>query len=125
MMKKILDFFSVFGSTGTLVCCAIPAVLSVIAGGAAVSAFVTVFPWVIPISRYKGWLFLVAGILLIINGVLTLKPKSKMVCAITGGKGCEVAGGFTKVVFWFAVTVYCIGAFAAYALVPLLIFFEG
>jgi len=120
MWKKVVDFFSLFGSTATLLCCAIPATLSVLVGGAAIGSFVSVFPWVIPLSKHKDLLFLVAGSLLAFNGILTLKPKGVVACTITGGKGCEVAGKFTRGMFWFSVTLYCIGAFAAYALVPIM-----
>jgi mercuric ion transport protein len=125
MLKKITDFASLFPSSATLLCCAIPALLSVVAGGAAVSSFVSAFPWLIPLSENKNWLFLGAGALLAFNGVLTLRPKGTVACAITGGKGCEAAGGITKNVFWFAVILYGIGAFVAYALVPILIFLES
>lgn len=125
MKEKVISFFSLFGSTATLLCCALPALLSVIAGGAAVGALISTFPWLIPLSRYKDWIFLIAGILLLVNGFLTLRPKGKLACAITGGKGCEVAGSFTKGMFWFSVVLYSIGAFVAYALVPIIQFLEG
>ena len=125
MYKKLMDFGSLFTSSATLLCCAIPALLSVIAGGAAVSAFASTFPWLIPLSQNKDWLFLGAGTLLLVNAFLTLRPKGKVACAITGGKGCEVAGNMTKRIFWVSVTIYAVGAFAAYALVPVLIFFES
>jgi len=124
MWKKVVDFLSLFGSGATLLCCAIPALLSVIAGGAAVGSFVSIFPWLIPLSEHKDKLFLVAGILIIFNGFLTLRPKGKVACAITGGKGCEVAGSMTKGLFWFSVSLYTIGAFVAYALVPIMRLFE-
>jgi len=124
MWKKVVDFFSLFGSSATLFCCAIPATLSVFVGGAAIGSFVSVFPWVIPLSRHKGLLFLVAGSLLLFNGILTLRPKGKVACALTGGKGCDVAGAFTRRMFWFSVSLYGIGAFAAYALVPVMRLFE-
>ena len=123
--KKIVGFLALFGSTGTLLCCAVPALLSVLAGGAAVGAFLSTFPWIIPLSRHKEWLFLRAGLLLVFNAILTFRPKGKLACSITGGKGCEVAGGFTKGVLWFSILLYGFGAFVAYALVPILRFFEG
>jgi len=125
MKEKIISFFSLFGSSTTLLCCALPALLSVIAGGAAVGSLISAFPWLIPLSMYKNWLFLAAGILLALNGVMTLRPKGKLACAITGGKGCEVAGNFTKGMFWLSVGLYSIGAFVAYSLVPIIRFFEG
>jgi len=114
-----MDFGSLFTSSATLLCCAIPAVLSTLVGGAAVGAFVSTFPWLIPLSQQKNWLFLGAGILLTINGILILRPKGKVACAITGGKGCEVAGNFSKGMFWFSIALYGIGAFFAYAYVPI------
>lgn len=125
MRKKIMSFLSLFGSGATLLCCALPAILSIIAGGTALGAFLSAFPWLIPLSRHKEWIFVVAGILLVINGIFVLKPKGKVACTITGGKGCEGAGGLTKGVFWFSVLLYSIGAFSAYALVPILRFFES
>jgi mercuric ion transport protein len=124
MWKKIVDFFSVFGSTATLLCCALPALLSVIVGGAAVSAFVSSVPWVIPLSENKGWLFLATGILLVFNSFLTFRPKGKLACSITGGKGCDTAGGFSRAVLWFAIGIYLAGAFFAFALVPILELFS-
>jgi len=123
MREKTISFFSLFGSSATLLCCALPATLSIIAGGTAVGALLSAFPWLIPLSRHKEWIFLVAGVLLIINGIFVLKPQGKVACSITGGKGCEVAGGLTKGIFWFSVILYSIGAFTAYALVPIIRFF--
>ena len=120
MREKIMSFFSLFGSTATLLCCALPATLSIIAGGAAVGSLISVFPWLIPISKHHNWIFLIAGILLLINGIFVIKPKGKVACSITGGKGCEVAGNFSKWMFWISVTLYSIGAFFAYAFVPLM-----
>lgn len=125
MKEKAVNFLALFGSTGTLLCCALPAALAAIAGGAAISAYVSVFPWVIPLSRHKGWIFIVAGALIVFNGVLTFRPRGRLVCAITGGKGCEVAGAFSKSLFWIAAAVYAAGAFMTYGIVPLLEFLGG
>jgi len=43
MREKIMSFFSLFGSTATLLCCALPATLSIIAGGAAVGSLISIF----------------------------------------------------------------------------------
>lgn len=118
MKEKVMSFLSLFGSSATLLCCALPAALSVIAGGAAVGSLISVFPWLIPISKYHNWIFLVAGILLFVNGVSVLRPKGKVACTVTGGKGCDVAGGFSKRMFWFSIILYGIGFFFAYLYVP-------
>ena len=124
-MKKLMDFLSLFGSTATLFCCALPALLAAVAGGAAVGSLLLAFPWLIPLSVHKHWLFLGAGALLIFNGFLTLKPHGAVACSVTGGKGCAVAGTFTRRMFWFSVTLYGIGVFTAYVLIWIIRFFEG
>ena len=125
MKSQFVNFLSVFTSTGTLLCCALPAALAAVAGGAAVGTLVTTFPWLIPLSRHKEWIFLAAGALILLSAILTLRPQGKLACSITGGKGCEVAGGFTKSMFWSSLGIYGVGGFFAYAIVPLLRLMEG
>ena len=96
MKEKVINFLSIFTSTGTLFCCAIPAAIAAIAGGAAIGAYVSTFPWIIPLSKYKGVLFLVAGVLIVVNGLFTLRPQSKLVCSVTGGSGCVRPVGLEK-----------------------------
>lgn len=117
-----MSFFSLFGSSATLLCCALPAALSMIAGGAAVGALISIFPWLIPLSRYHNGIFLVAATLLLINGIFIFRPNGKVACAVTGGKGCEAAGKFSKGIFWISVVLYAIGFFFTYAYVPIVKF---
>ena len=114
------SFLSLFTSTGTLLCCALPATLAAIAGGAAVSVLISVFPWLIPLSIHKHWLFIIAALLLILNGIFIFRPQSKWVCKMTGDSGCEVAGRMTRNLFFISLTIYLVGAFFAYALAPLM-----
>ena len=125
MKQRLVSFLSLFTSTGTLLCCALPAALAAVAGGAAVGTMLSVLPWLIPLSRHKGWLFVVAGVLIVFNGVLVLKPHGKLACSITGGKGCEVAGGFSKAMLWISTGIYTIGVAFAYAVVPIIELLEG
>jgi hypothetical protein len=120
--QKASSFFALFTSTGTLICCALPAAVAAFAGGAAVTSMISTFPWMVTLSGYKEWIFLGSGIMLLISGILVYRPKGKMACSITGGEGCEVAGRFTKVMFWSSVIIYSTGAFFAYALVPMMRF---
>ncbi len=118
--QRVSSFLALFTSTGTLLCCALPAAVSTLAGGAAVIGLTSALPWLIPLSRYKDWIFLAAGVMILISGILTLRPKGTIACSITGGQGCEAAGKFTKAMFWTSVSIYTIGAFVSYALTPIL-----
>ncbi len=123
--EKIISFLALFTSTGTLLCCALPASLAAIAGGSAVVGLMSTFPWLAPLSQHKGWIFLVAGVLIGFNALLSFRPKGAVACAITGGKGCEVAGRFSRVMLWTSIVVYAIGVFMSYAIVPILRLLEG
>ena len=120
--QKASSFLALFTSTGTLICCALPAAVAAFAGGAAVTSMISTFPWMVTLSTYKGWIFLGSGIMLLISGILVYRPKGKIACSITGGEGCDVAGRFTKGMFWSSVIIYSTGAFFAYALVPMMRF---
>ncbi len=124
-IASVAGVLALFTSTGTLFCCALPAAIGVLAGGSAVIAFTSIFPWLIPLSRQKEWIFLAAAAMLTINGLLLFRPKGKVACSLTGGSGCEVAGRFTKAMFWLSLAIVAIGAFFAYALVPILRWVEG
>jgi len=118
MVRKetVVPVLALLTSTGTLLCCALPAVLAALAGGAAVGALIAAVPWLVPLSRHKGWVFLTAGVFIVLSGFLTLRPQGRVACALTGGRGCEVAGRWTRRVFWTAVAIYLVGAFFAYGL---------
>jgi hypothetical protein len=52
---------SLFASSSTLVCCALPALLVALGAGAALSSLVSVFPQVVWLSEHKVGLFLFAA----------------------------------------------------------------
>ncbi len=125
MKDKTLSVLALFTSSGTLLCCVLPAVVATIAGGAAVGSMLTALPWLVPLSMYKEWIFIGAGIMVALNGYLVFKPNQEVACDVEAGEdGCEVTGTFNKNMFYISATVLAIGAFFAYALVPILQFLD-
>lgn len=125
MKDKALSIFTLFTSSGTLLCCVLPAVVATIAGGAAVSSMLSVFPFLIPLSMYKEWIFGIATILISINGYMVFKPNQEVACDVDVGEdGCDITGRFNKRMFYISSTVLALGAFFAYALVPILVYFN-
>ena len=91
MKDKALSVVTLFTSSGTLLCCVLPAVVATIAGGAAVSSMLSAFPFLIPLSMNKEWIFLIAAILISINGYMVFKPNQEVACDVDEGEdGCEV-----------------------------------
>ena len=120
MKDKMSGVLSLFGSTATLFCCALPALVSIVAGGAAVGSLISLFPWMIPLSKHHDMIFIVAGVLLVFNGVIVFRRGRAAACASRDGRACETASGMGRVLFWVSIVLYGIGAFFAYAYVPLI-----
>ena len=123
MKEKAISVLTLFTSSGTLLCCVLPAVVATIAGGAAVSSMLSVFPFLIPLSMNKGWIFIIAAILIALNGYLVFKPNQKVACDVDED-GCDVTGRFNKRMFYISASGLAVGAFFAYALVPILVYFD-
>ena len=66
---------SLFATSGTLVCCAIPALLVALGAGAALSSLVTVFPQVVWLSEHKEVVFALAGLMMTGSGVLQWRNR--------------------------------------------------
>ena len=119
LKKDIVSLLALFTSTGTLLCCALPVAVATIAGGTAVVSLISTFPFLITLSHYKLYIFLIAGVLLAISGFLIYKPKKDKSCPAYGN-GCEVASRFSKFTFWISCIIFSVGLFFAYLAVPLM-----
>jgi len=118
--QKLSSYLALFTSTGTLLCCALPSALAALAGGSAVMSMVSTFPWLVPLSQNKEWIFLGSGLMIVLTAFLIYRPKGKVACSVTGGEGCAVAGRFTRGMFWTSAGIYAVGSFFAYGLLPLM-----
>lgn len=67
---------SVFASSSTLVCCALPALLVALGAGAALSSLVSVFPQIVWLSEYKIGLFVFAGLAMVGSGLLQWRNRT-------------------------------------------------
>ena len=64
------SWVALFASSGTLICCALPALLVALGAGAVLSSLVATVPGLVWISEYKEAVFGFAGVMLAISGVL-------------------------------------------------------
>ncbi|TAG35866.1 MAG: hypothetical protein EAZ34_02465 [Polaromonas sp.] len=69
------SWLSLFASSGTLLCCALPALLVALGAGAALSSLVAVLPGLVWVSQYKEVVFAFAGLMLVASGVLQWKNR--------------------------------------------------
>ncbi len=121
MKEEDLSVVALFTATATLICCALPAFLVSVGMAAVVISAVATFPWLIPLTQHKAWLFLGAGALLGLNCYLMYRPNRQVACDVpAGSSGCEVSGRWNRVVRWLSTGIYAAGLFMAYLALPIL-----
>lgn len=67
---------SLFTSTGTLLCCALPALLVSVGAGAALAGVVSAVPSLVVLSEYKEWVFGFSAVMLTVSGVLQWRARN-------------------------------------------------
>ncbi len=133
MTRKALDnsthttawssWVALFASSGTLICCALPALLVALGAGAALSTLVSVLPGLVWLSEYKGLVFGLAGAMLALSGALQWRnryapcptePALRHACLRTRKTSARVYGlsvALYLVGGWFALLQPWLGSF--------------
>jgi hypothetical protein len=106
---------SLFATSSTLVCCAIPAVLVALGAGAALSSLVAVFPQVVWLSEHKEGLFVFAGVMMAASGVLQWRNRTAP-CPTDPAlrDACLRTRKVSRVVFGVSVAFYLVGGWFAF-----------
>lgn len=114
-MKRFLDYFSLFTSTSTLFCCALPALLVAIGAGGVLAALYANVPAFIWLAKNKDTLFVSVLILLLINGFL-LWQKRNAPCPIdtAAAQACMRTRKFSVLLYFVSLGLFLIGFFFAY-----------
>lgn len=76
MRQKTFAIFSLFTSFGTLICCALPALLVALGAGAVLAGLVAHVPQLIWLSEHKTALFAVAGAILALVGLVRYATRN-------------------------------------------------
>ena len=69
------SLLSLFASSSTLICCALPALLVALGAGAALSTLVSAVPQLVWVSENKEAVFVFAGLMLSASGVLQWRNR--------------------------------------------------
>ena len=70
------SLISLFASSSTLICCALPALLVSLGAGAALASLVAVFPQIVWISEHKEAVFLISSSLMVLGGLMQWRNRS-------------------------------------------------
>ena len=114
---RAASLVSIFTSSGTLVCCALPALLVALGAGATLSGLVSAVPQLVWLSANKGAVFGAAGALLIIAGLMQWRarfapcPSDPALAA-----ACARARRTAAWIYAGSVAILAIGVFFAFVL---------
>jgi hypothetical protein len=108
--NKLVNYLALFTSTGTIFCCALPALLVSIGAGAALGSLISIFPQLIILSTYKIPIFIGAFIMLIISGIMQYQTRS-MPCPADKKQAyaCMQARKVSMFIYFASVGIFLIG----------------
>ena len=117
--NKLANYLTLFTSSGTIVCCAIPALLVSIGAGAALSSLIAVFPQLVILSVYKIPIFIGAFMMLIISGILQYRSRS-LPCPADKklANACIQTRKISLIIYFASVGIFIIGLLFAF-IIPL------
>ena len=109
---------SLFTSFSTLICCALPALLISIGMGASLASFVSAFPWIIFISKYKIQTFILAAALLIFSVYLFWQGRNAP-CPSDPiqAKICSKLRFINIIMLFISLVTYLVGFFFAFIVI--------
>jgi uncharacterized iron-regulated membrane protein len=112
---------SLVTSSGTLVCCTIPALLVALGAGSTLISLTSTFPQLIWMSAHKALIFGIAGVMLLLAGTMQWRGRSAP-CPVDPAlaQACTRARQQSHWVYAISVALYAIGALFAFVLPALL-----
>ena len=120
----LLNYFSLFSSFSTLLCCALPSVLVLLGMGTTVASLLYAAPWLVSVSRHKIWTFSIAGVLIALSFFVTYLIAARL----RQGEACDADDPTTygevskvsRILLWGSAIIWSCGFFVAYLLGPIL-----
>ena len=121
MEDKSANFLSLFASSSTLICCALPAIFIAIGAGASFASLITAFPFLIVLSQYKVYITLLALVMIAIAGYVNYKTYH-MPCPADPelGRMCMQTRKKSRYLYYFSVVLFIFATIFTY-LIPRLI----
>lgn len=108
-------FLSLFTSTGTLICCALPALLVSIGAGAVMAGLIEAVPQITWLGKNKVLVFSVAGGMIALAGAWQWHART-LPCPVdpAAARACTQARRLSWIVWWISLVAFAVGGFFAF-----------
>lgn len=115
LKDSLINYFTLFGSMSTLICCAIPSLLVSLGLGAVLAGLASNMPALVWISEHKIQVFIFSGLMLALNGFMIWKNKDAP-CPIDPNlrNACISGRKTSRNLYLISLGVFLIGFFFAY-----------
>jgi hypothetical protein len=117
-MKEVpTNYFTLFASASTLICCGLPSLFVLIGAGASFATLVSTFPLLIEISRFKQYIFLGAFIMLCVTGYVNYRT-SRLPCPIDVdiANKCMQTRRISRYIYYFSISLFMFALTITYIL---------
>ena len=118
--QTIISSLTLFTSLGTLLCCALPALMVTLGMGATLAGLITVIPALSLISNIKEYIFLISGLLIFLGFFFQFRAKN-FSCPSDPRKAklCKNLRKISWILLYISLILYFIGFFFAFIAVHL------
>lgn len=115
--NTLVAFGTLLATTGTLLCCVLPAVLVSVGAGAVLVGLVSALPQLVWLSEHKALVFGTAGALLAVSGVLIWRAR-RLPCPIepAAARSCIRLRRMSAIVYGISLLCFAAGALFAFLL---------
>ena len=121
-MSKYFTWITLFLSTGTLLCCALPILLVSLGFGSFVAAAFYNIESLSFIAEHKFWTLSISFLFLLLLAWIIYRPNQS--CPVNKEQGalCSSSKNYNKIIFVLSSMIWLVGFFFAVVLLPLKIF---
>jgi len=113
--NRATSYLALFGSSATLICCALPALLITLGLGASVAALTTKVPQLIWLSEHKDLVFAMSGMILILAIFAHWRARNTSCPVDHPAKGaCLETKDWGRWVLYASIFFYLTGVFFVY-----------
>ncbi|MCH8137021.1 MAG: hypothetical protein IIB77_13680 [Proteobacteria bacterium] len=120
-----LTWLALFTTIGTIVCCALPITLVALGMGATMASLVSNVPFLVALSQHKILVFTISGSLLGLSGWLLYRTGRTCPTDPKLAELCLRTEKWNRRIYWFSITLWGVGFFAAFLALPIQIRIDG
>ncbi len=114
-----LRWVTLFITSGTLLCCALPILLVSLGFGAIVASLNYNIPGLVFLAEHKYWTLTLSALLLLFLAWVIWRPNQSCPTDPELAARCETAKRWNQRIFWLSTTIWGFGFFTSVLLLPL------